>query len=63
MSTRSVIRLFSTSCSKGSFRDRFLGGKRGKRDGRRGAWSFCQHYSVWYTLRIMFFSADQWEGA
>lgn len=34
MSRSSVIRHFSTSCSKGTFRDRFIGGKRGKGKGK-----------------------------
>lgn len=33
MSRSLVIRHFSTSCSKGTFRDRFIGGKRGRGEG------------------------------
>lgn len=62
MSRSSVIRLFSTSCSKGTFRDRFIGEKRGKMEGKGGALSFCQHYLVWYTVRIIFCAMYEWEG-
>lgn len=63
MSRSSVIRLFSTSRSKGAFRDRFVGEKGGRRDDKGGAQSFCQHYLGWHMLRVVFCSANQWEGA
>ena len=63
MSRSLVIGHFSTSCGKGTFRDRFFREKRWKRGGKGGAYSFCQHYLVWYMLRIIFCTVYQWEGA